>query len=473
MRHVSIVLLLVLLASPPAGSGVIRVDWTGGGDFRTIQEGVDEASPGDTVLVACGQYPAIEVQMRSGIYLTSETGDPECVYVNPFHQGRAFNCVGVDSTAVIRGFTIIDGAEYDGAGILCSEGSSLRIENVVFTACHADNDGGGLACLDYGEPQLQNVIFEGNSAGSSGGGMFCGYTSRPSLEDCVFRHNTAVYGGGLRCHSAAPVLDGVEFRHNSVNADVGLGGGMWCAYASDPQLSAVTFSGNSAGKGGALACEGSSPHVAVALFEGNVASSEGGALYLHSSDPVIEHAVLNGNMSGEDGGAVSCQYSAPVFRHTLFRGNQSANGGGALVSWGSPPLIESCTLSENGAALGGAVYLYGDAPTISNVIISFCTSGGAVYCDGGATPTLTCCDVYGNADGDWLGCIAGQYGLSGNISEDPLFCDPEYDNYMLDEMSPCAPASNSCGVLIGAYDVGCGASAVQSASWGAIKAMYR
>lgn len=49
------------------------------------------------------------------------------------------------------------------------------------------------------------------------------------------------------------------------------------------------------------------------------------------------------------------------------------------------------------------------------------------------------------------------YGINGNISEDPLFCDPEAENYHLQEGSPCAaftPPNEECD-LIGAFPVGC------------------
>ena len=39
----------------------------------------------------------------------------------------------------------------------------------------------------------------------------------------------------------------------------------------------------------------------------------------------------------------------------------------------------------------------------------------------------------------------------------PQFCNPALGDYRLFDTSPCAPANNSCGVLIGARDVGCSA----------------
>ena len=77
--------------------------------------------------------------------------------------------------------------------------------------------------------------------------------------------------------------------------------------------------------------------------------------------------------------------------------------------------------------------------------------------DGGSEPTLVCCDIYGNPDGDWIGCIAGQLGQTGNISLDPLFCSPEDGELALAEDSPCAPFTppNPGCDLIGARPVGC------------------
>jgi hypothetical protein len=96
-----------------------------------------------------------------------------------------------------------------------------------------------------------------------------------------------------------------------------------------------------------------------------------------------------------------------------------------------------------------------------------------VFCgDAGSSPTLICCDLYGNEGGNWIGCIADQYGVNGNMSEDPLFCDPDNEDFTLREDSPCAPAnSGGCG-LIGAVPVGCGATALEPTTWGAIKASF-
>jgi hypothetical protein len=43
-----------------------------------------------------------------------------------------------------------------------------------------------------------------------------------------------------------------------------------------------------------------------------------------------------------------------------------------------------------------------------------------------------------------------------NISIDPRFCDSGNGDYTIALDSPCAPANNSCGVLMGVRPVGCG-----------------
>jgi hypothetical protein len=86
---------------------------------------------------------------------------------------------------------------------------------------------------------------------------------------------------------------------------------------------------------------------------------------------------------------------------------------------------------------------------------------------------LTCCDVYGNVGGDWIGCISAQAGTNGNFSEDPLFCDSDTDDFRLQWTSPCLPVYSGCG-LVGCYGAGnCPSASVTTSSWAIIKSAYR
>jgi len=166
-----------------------------------------------------------------------------------------------------------------------------------------------------------------------------------------------------------------------------------------------------------------------------------------------------------------------------FSGN-SANWGAAVAVYnGSAITMDYCTLAANDATSGarddegGVVYTWSASSSadFNDCIVAFNTAGEAVVCEDGGGSVLHCTDVYGNDGGDWVGCIAPQAGTDGNLNVDPKFCGLASADYHLCANSPCLPDHNDCLVRMGAYDAGCGNcdSAVETTSWGAIKAMYR
>jgi hypothetical protein len=197
---------------------------------------------------------------------------------------------------------------------------------------------------------------------------------------------------------------------------------------------------------------------------------------------VVTSCIFSGNSAGNGGGGMYCYEPDLTLRYSTFSGNSGGPRGGGLYC---PTMytfnlgIEHCTFSDNSALDGGGVH-YGcgwavpfpQQPVVENTIIAFSTQGEAMYCDDTyqpCDPVLTCCDIYGNAGGDWVGCIQSQFGINGNIALDPLFCGRFTEDFTLCANSPCAPNYNpDCG-LIGAWDVGCGPTAATPTTWGRVK----
>lgn len=132
--------------------------------------------------------------------------------------------------------------------------------------------------------------------------------------------------------------------------------------------------------------------------------------------------------------------------------------------------IIGCTLWGNDAIFGGGVArMLSGGLILERTIIAASVNGAALHGDA----DLACCDLLGNAGGDWVGEIADQLGTAGNIALDPLLCDPEAGDFHLRDDSPCAPDQSPWCGQIGAWEVSCGATPAVATRWGAIKARFR
>jgi parallel beta-helix repeat protein len=280
-------------------------------------------------------------------------------------------------------------------------------------------------------------------------------------------------GRGFYFHSgegAGSVLKGVMVTKGYALA----GGGIYSTNSS-LTLTNCTFARNTATEtGGGMICLDSSPRFIGCTFSDNEALGEGGggiSCYSNAS-PTLTNCRFSGNLARGyfGGGMFSARNSFPTLTGCAFSSNE-ANFGGGIYCWSSTPTLTNCTLTNNVASEGAGIFCtYYSSPTLEKVIIGF-NVGHAIYCNDGSPVPLICCDIYGNSGGDWVGCIADQYGINGNFSADPLFCAPENGDFGLSCTSPCASAPG-CG-QIGAFGVGCGPTAAQNTTWGRVKSMFR
>jgi hypothetical protein len=308
--------------------------------------------------------------------------------------------------------------------------------------------------FDSGE--TESAVIEGftvqHGYEHTGGGIYT-RDSSPSVTDCIFRENGGLDNAAVFLSNSHSLISDCVFVNNETS-----GGGDW---------------------GGAIGIgDGASPRIVNCDFEGNTCDpGPGGAIRCwYAGDPEIHGCTFTSN-AGTLGAAVSVSISASVaISDCTFHHNRAVYRGGAILLHSVPVSeIRDCTLAANfGPIEGGGLWVSGASYVlVENTCIVFSAEGEGVFCEQNSTVTLSCCDVYGNAGGDWVGCIEDQYGINGNINEDPLFCDMANGDFTLHAASPCAPEnSGGCG-LIGALPVNCGVTALEPTTWGAIKASWR
>jgi hypothetical protein len=216
--------------------------------------------------------------------------------------------------------------------------------------------------------------------------------------------------------------------------------------------------------GSAVYIDGTSPTISGCIFTGNT-SNVGGAVYCGEPTalPTISSCTISHNVA-DSGGGMYVHEASPSITGCMIFGNSAGTGGGVFCYGSScAAAFSTCTLVGNWATTsGGGMECYDAFPTLDNTIIAF-TAGGAA--NSGAGPTLSCCNIYGNIGGDWVGGIADQQLLNDNISLDPQFCDPTNDDFTLHSTSPCAAGSapNPACTQIGAGAVVCGAASTPHA----------
>jgi hypothetical protein len=324
----------------------------------------------------------------------------------------------------------IDALE-EGRVMLCDSVLGTAIEGLTLTGGLAQR-GGGMLCRDS-DVALVNNIFTANTAeggiANGGGGIHVWGEIAPTVTGCVFSDNNAGwYGGGawVQGPEFQVVFDQCVFRDN--HAD-NYGGGLCCT----------------AGQANLYDC----------WLEANVAEAGGGIAYSSGQGGSVLRCVFVRNRAycnGSSGAAIHQEYGSVLVARSTFYENRCD----AILVWACYMVIERTIVANSE---GYSVRLktdYGEEPE--------------AYAE--------CCDFFGNGC-DWCPGMTDQLGRWGNIREDPMFCDPENDDFTLDAGSPCTSDNSpeSC-YLIGAREVGCANAGVSPAegegtNWGAIKAMFR
>jgi hypothetical protein len=254
-----------------------------------------------------------------------------------------------------------------------------------------------------------------------------------TIKGCISSQGMSGEGGGIYGRDSWLAMDNCVLLDNEAR-------GAWNSY------------------GGGMHILNSSLEIRECLFQQNVAANGGGA-FIGACDLSIENSTFRDNLAtwagseiSEVGGALyiaGCD--SAVIRGCLFELNDALRtGSGIYAASFSQFLIENTTFAYNRKT---AFALWSGDLTLQDCIIAF--GNRAPFSTNTVEMEFACCNIYGNIGGDWVGDIAQFEGINGNFSADPLFCDIAVSDFHLKTCSPCAPENNTCGVLIGAFDVGC------------------
>ncbi|MCK4694623.1 MAG: right-handed parallel beta-helix repeat-containing protein, partial [Candidatus Cloacimonetes bacterium] len=388
---------------------VIEINQDGTGDFTAIQDGINAAINGDTILVYQGTYyENINILEKSIIlgsrFLTSN-----------------------DSTFISE--TIIDGSNYD---------STISIENVEDTTCvingftirngNAVINGGGIYCY-YSSPQILNCNITENYSDPHGGGIYCDNSNPIIKNNKIFNNSSLFNGGGISSYDSSPILINNKIHNNTTTHTNSRGGGLYFNH--------------------------SSPIIINCNISDNCSSSAGGAISFmyNEGDFSMINNILKGNIANIGGALQIHSQSNGVIINNLIVENNAVVGGGLYLqtTFISPycPDIINCTIANNQSELyGGGIFFaeFSNSNIINSIICENESDIGEQICLNSwySDPNFYYSDIEDGFNGfGFTGTASiedyeGEY--ENNILLDPLFIEPETGNFQLLEDSPCIDA---------------------------------
>ncbi len=407
---------------------------------HTIQVAIDSCVNGDTVLVGPGTYSPASgeqfpvhiihagVEEKGGLTICGVSGRSTTI-VDAQGTGAVFRLEYV--SLGITGLTIKGGF---GRGIDLF-GSGAYVADCVIS----DNQGAAVGGFVTGPGiTVRNSVISRN-----GGGVFSEDGHGATIDSSTVSDNR---GHGVWSYGLTTVKD------SEVTGNDGVGAHSWKGRLS---ITRANVSHNRSG-GATAYLTGISMHECIVLGNGGDGIRvDQGSIYMEGS--LVADNAGHGVLLSDSG---------------MFpKGDVLAYDFPDDVSGGFPQIL-GCTIYGN---TGSGIALYGVAglfPQIGHTIISGNTGPSLIRTSPlGTCPSFTCCDVFGNEGGDWVGCIAEQEGVNGNFCLDPLFCGSEVSDFRLSSASPCANGLG-CG-QIGAFGMGCGPTAIEYTTWGQIKTRFR
>lgn len=374
-------------------------------DQLTIQEGIDAASDGDTVLVAEGKYfeninfNGKAITVASHFILDQDTIHIDSTIINgsqPENPTRGSVVLfenEEDTTSVLAGFTITGGT----GTVIIEDGYNLKA-------------GGGINLISSGAKLLNNYIQYNElnySKYVTGGGISAGGLVDPQpwlvLRNNIIRFNKAISttdeanGGGVEAYCNI-IMDSnliIENIADGAFRSLGAGVSIWGlfghieAFVTDNTIrdnilisnSDITVYAQSGGISIREDCEGIISGNTIRNNSIEVPSDKpcfgpGLMTWKAIDDLVVENNIIENNTffgSTCAGGGLCIWFGAGVYQNNVIRNNQATHGGGIALSNDNPNAIPSLinnTIVENeGLDFGSGLYIESADAVIFNSII--------------------------------------------------------------------------------------------------------
>jgi hypothetical protein len=437
-------------------------DGSQGSPFCTLQDAVAAAEHHSIIEVADGTYAGVSLSGGSpNVTLRSENGRDNCI----IDAAVSRIVIANNNNSIIEGFTIRDGQDVYGAGILVADHSYPVIRACTFINNEALGEnlmntglGGAIASFNSGL-QVIDCSFSNNQAATphsefsySGlGGAIYSADSTITIRGCEFSNNFAGapigsswipryigLGGAVYAQDSIVSMDDCVVVGNSADGPTGWGrgeGGGVFLHNSDINITACEFSLNDAPKVGALGLRDCTGKVQQCTFRENTAAHYAAAVemnhYNETSPQILDCEFVRNVCSpppGYDYGTifevsgnldmVGCRFrdhdqvclyvtgasgGAPQsVTNCAFHGNPDA----ILNGWSGTTTITNCTITD------GTIGIFDVNVTIQNSIVW----------NGGLSPGP---DGHFHVSNSNIQMASGVYPGIGNINADPLFVDPD------------------------------------------------
>ncbi len=313
-------------------------------DYATLQEAVNAASNGDTILLKPNTYSGsgfVDVVVRKLVTIQGG-GDPN----NPDFAAE----------------TVIDCEESGRALYMPLEDPNIYDPNYYDPNFFPDPNYPDPNEISCGDIVVRDLTIKRAAVFGYGGAVYC-EPNLPvvSLINCRFLDNQTLYGLGGAAFGVCEVID-CFFYGNRAAHD----GGAIAIVDASAFIDKCIFVGNgySESGGGAIHVEGTDPNdyptplIRDCVFTRN-RKVGGGALCSVSAAPTVEHCIFVGNWATGIGAAATIHGNAhvnpphpPAMLDTcLFAGNQDSGVASAVDVWGNPAQytlkVQHCTFLKN------------------------------------------------------------------------------------------------------------------------------